>query len=218
MNRVTLLIACILASSAQVQSHPNENTVENYQDCGGNPKAIILAKLLIESNGQQRKNLVCNKVLSQVAFEKAKAMAKESMVDHNINHSSPNQLLTAAGVELPTSYEIIGNQVEAVSGGKESPQEAFEYFMSSTNHKEHLMGENDFYLEQNQIGVAHYYDIGTRHMEYWVVYITSFRGENEKVFKPHKLKFVFAKKPEEKRKRFKRGDTVTRAGTFKHRK
>ena len=211
MNSKMCLTVLALISSTQVQSQQ----IVAYQDCGDSSKAISLAKLLIESEGQHRNNLVCNKVLSQVAFEKAKAMAIESRVDHNINHSSPNELLTAAGIELPRLYEIIGNQVEAVSGGKDNAQDAFNYFMTSIDHKEHLMGENEFYLKQNNIGVGHYYDIGAQHMEYWVVYITALRGDNEELMSFPKTKYVFTKQSAEKRKRFKRGDSLPRAGKYK---
>ena len=142
-------------------------------DCGIHPKAQELARILINSDQQQHADLVCNSKLAKAANAKAKIMAENKRVDHFLNHQSPNQLLRSYGLKLPSIYEAIGNQVEAISGGMKSAQSAYDHFLSSPPHKAHLLGENDFYKSQNEIAVGYYYDFYTPHEHYWVVYVTA---------------------------------------------
>ncbi len=185
-----------------------QSELNKYVNCGEDRQSMVLAKWLIESDGQQRQELTCNKTLSLVALDKAKAMAKDGRVAHNINNTTPNQLLRMAGISLPKIYEITGNQVEAVSGGKKTAIETFDYFMTSPDHKAHLMGENSFYLKQNTIGVGHYYDVNTSHMDYWVVYITALNDKNEKT-NTFNVNFVVETNKEKKKPKqnFKKGNS-----------
>ncbi len=201
-NRAPLLLFLLCATTLIAQ----RGELIKYENCGEDSKSILLAKLLIESEQQQRQNLTCNKILSEVALHKAKSMATENRVAHNINNTTPNQLLRRAGIPLPVIYEVIGNQVEGVSGGKKTAQETFDYFMTSPDHKTHLMGENSFYLKQNTIGVGHYFDINTPHMDYWVVYITSLKQEHEKE-NNFKVTFILEKEKKNKKQRFKKGSS-----------
>lgn len=157
------------------------SSAENeYKDCGLNEKSRQLAQLIMSYTGQQRNELMCNNELAKAAEKKARLMAEADKISHYIDNTSPNELLSAEGIELPHNYAILGNQVEAVQGGADSSKEAFENFLTSYYHKQHLLGENDFYAKQNQIGVGYYYDSSKKHEDYWVVYITSLRQENEK--------------------------------------
>ena len=170
-----------------------------YTGCGMNTKAVQLAQLLIETQNQQRMTLVCNQGLAQAANEKAKIMARSEKVLHNLNNTSPNELLKNHGIILPLYYAKIGNQVESVLGGMQSAQETYDLFMTSKEHKNHLLGENEFYQGQTQIGVGYYFDKKTKHMDYWVVYITALKNNTEEYHlgmntKPNILKFKMAKK------------------------
>jgi uncharacterized protein YkwD len=147
-------------------------------ECGIHPKAQELAAILINSSQQLHPKLVCNSTLAQAANAKAKLMAENKRVDHILNRQTPNQLLRSYGIDLPRIYEPSGNQVEAISGGKETAQSAFDYFMTSPPHKAHLLGENEFYKTQNEIAVGYYYDFYTPHEHYWVVYVTAFDGKD----------------------------------------
>lgn len=152
-------------------------SVEGKNDCGIHPKAQELANMLIESNQQQRLKLTCNMKLAQAAAHKAKLMAEHKQVAHVLDYMSPNRLLIEYGVKLPRIYEVNGNQVEAISGGKTDAKSTFDYFMSSAPHKSHLLGEGEFYKTQNQIAVGYYYDFYTPHEHYWVVYVTGIAGD-----------------------------------------
>ncbi len=182
-----------------------------YNDCGHDEKAIRLAKLIIESTEQNRIDLVCNNLLASVAQEKAKAMAKINKISHTIDHITANEFLKQHGVKLPNHYQILGNQAEAIQGGMETSQEAFDYFMTSHSHKEHILGENSFYEKQNQIGVGYFHDEQSKYEDFWVVYITEMQNTNkiDMTKTTNNYKFIL-KIDKTKQKRFQRGDTLTR--------
>lgn len=195
MYRYIFFVVILLCTKAFAQT----------SSCGVNKQAVELANLIINSENQKRKVLTCNSKLAQAAFEKAKAMSQADKITHNIENKTPNEHLKSFGVELPQHYEILGNQVEAVSGGIKTAKDSFNFFMSSEDHKEHLLGENDFYFQQRHIGVGFFQDLKKAHEYYWVVYITSLMGDVEQVVKPVKFKLIIEKP---KKPRFKRGDTV----------
>jgi len=180
-----------------------ENIENIYTNCGLNNQSIKLAKIIINYEGQNRIQLYCNKALAKAANIKAKQLATVDRIRHNIYNTSPNQFLRAQGFQLPILYEVIGNQVEAVSGGKTTPQETFDYFMTSSEHKKHLLGENDFYRSQNQIAVGFYEDKSKKYEQYWVVYITKKKSKADKPLFNVKHKIIFShnikKKSERKR-------------------
>lgn len=153
---------------------------DEFSGCGFNQKAKELARLIMLDSGQKRTQLVCNKELARIALKKARQMSETDKVAHYINHVSPNELLSKEGLQLPYTYAILGNQVEAVQGGAETAQEAFDNFLNSYYHKEHLLGENNFYNKQTQIGVGYINDKSTLHEDFWVVYITALRSEDDK--------------------------------------
>jgi uncharacterized protein YkwD len=183
MNKVIIIIFIVVFQPAQVLAL---NT-KSFDDCGESENAVALAKIIINTIKQRRQKLNCSKELSLIAAQKAKEMALEEIVSHVINNTTPNEKLRKAGIILPRIYKIVGNQVESVSGGKSLAQETFDYFMTSPVHKAHLLGENEFYLKQHSIGVGHYFDNESNHSDYWVVYITAFRDEDD----PEDKLFVF---------------------------
>jgi len=152
---------------------------KDFSGCGTDEKSRELAKLIIEYFEQRREFLVCNEKLSVVAMKKAELMADANLVAHTLNNITPNELLTKEGIKLPYSYSILGNQVESLQGGAETAQKAFENFLASLPHKNHLLGENQFFLNQDQIGVGYFFNQSTYHEDYWVVYITSLEDKND---------------------------------------
>lgn len=175
-----------------------------YDNCGLSEKSIALAKLIIENQDQQRSELICNKGLAAAALKKAKLMAQANKISHTINHVTANEFLKQQGIKLPLGYQILGNQVEAIQGGMENAKEAFDYFMTSNSHKEHILGENTFYQKQKHIGVGFYKDLNTKYEYYVVVYITDFLEDNtSKPLMPikYKLKFLPPKKSKRKKLR-----------------
>ncbi len=176
MKNLTIILIFILSISLRAESHEVLN--RDYSDCGLNQQSIKLAQLIIESENQQRKVLYCDKTLSQAAFDKAKLMAKADSVSHNIEHTTPNQFLRSYGVKLPNEYPLFDNQVEAIMGAVSTAEDSFKVFMTSPDHKSHLLGETDFVVEQDQIGVGFFKDSDTTHVYYWVIYITSIDSDD----------------------------------------
>lgn len=141
--------------------------------CGNNDQAHKLAQLIQADNNQQRKELVCNPKLNEIALIKAKLMLQEQDLWHNVGNMSPNQLLRQHGFKLPRTYPFFGNQVEAIAGGKDNPEILFKDFINSTPHRQLLLGENAFFQNQSQMGVAYIKDLSTEHQHYWVVIIAA---------------------------------------------
>ena len=92
----------------------------------------------------------------------------------------------------------MGNQVEAVAGGYPTPSSVWKAFKQSTAHRQHLLGELDFYREQQYIGVGFFKDNSTPHVEYWTVYLTKASSDAEVPtfeYIPHKGVF-FIREPD----------------------
>lgn len=142
-------------------------------NCGNNEEARLLVKLIKEDRGQKRRQIRCNKMLTVAAEAKAKKMAEFGLVAHNLG-GSPNSRLERLGYKLPRNYgwQFNSNQVEAVAGGYSDAYTMWEVFKRSDVHRVHLLGEHEFYLEQDEIGAAFVEKWDSPHVEYWVVYLT----------------------------------------------
>lgn len=165
----------LLAPYSDIRHYGQPQNVAEKQysaECGLDPRAQQLARLIIEDPLQQRLQLSCHSILAQAAADKAKQMAEHGRVDHFVGGMGANQRLRALGYPLPPYYSsITGNSVEAVAGGYTSAAEVWEAFKSSSRHRSHLLGETAFFAEQNHLGVGFYYKWHSPHLEYWVVYI-----------------------------------------------
>ena len=169
------LLLCLLVSfypQAQANETPNNA-------CGFSEAARALASLIIEDEAQQRTQIQCHPLLAQAAEDKARIMADYGMVRHNLG-GSPNGRLREIGFPLPHYYSgLMGNQVEAVAGGYSTPSSVWKAFKQSTAHRQHLLGELDFYREQQYIGVGFFKDNSAPHVEYWTVYLTKASSDAE---------------------------------------
>ncbi|WP_181405104.1 CAP domain-containing protein [Aestuariibacter sp. GS-14] len=164
-NLLTLTLAIGLSSPLQAADN-NDNA------CGFNETARRLAALIMQDTHQQRSHITCHPLLAQAAEDKARTMADYGMVRHNLG-GSPNGRLREIGFPIPHYYSgVMGNQVEAIAGGYSTAESVWDAFKHSTSHRQHLLGELDFYREQQYIGVGFYKDKSTPHVEYWTVYLT----------------------------------------------
>lgn len=143
----------------------------NESSCGNNAIAAELIDLIKNHKNQQRGVLSCNKSLNKIANIKAGIIIESKDVWHNAGHMTPNQLLRHHEFRLPKTYPIFGNQVEALAGGEHSAEEVFDDFLNSEPHRNLLLGEDDFFKSQDQIGAAFIKDLSTDHQYYWVVII-----------------------------------------------
>ncbi|NMP17391.1 CAP domain-containing protein [Thalassotalea sp. Y01] len=164
----TLVVILSLTTLAFAQNNPAD-----FSACGNSAVAKQLAKYIIEDNQQRRAAIHCNAQLSELAEQKAKLMLEFGLVTHNLD-GSPNARLRDGGYPLPDYYgdDFNSNQVEAIAGGYASAKDVWQAFKSSKDHRTHLLGEHEFYLEQNEIGVAFIKEWSSPHVEYWVVYLT----------------------------------------------
>ncbi|WP_211481005.1 CAP domain-containing protein [Alteromonas confluentis] len=168
------LIFSINVFTVGASEQPAENDVTA---CGFSAKAIALARLIQQDPGQQRTVIECHPLLAQAAEDKARVMAEFGAVMHNLG-GSPNSRLREIGFPLPRYYSVVmGNQVEAIAGGYSTPESVWRSFKDSKPHRQHLLGELDFYREQQYMGVGFYSHRNTPHVEYWVVYVTKAADE-----------------------------------------
>lgn len=193
--KTAMWLACFTVCGLSSQVYAKDS-VDNA--CGFNQSARELAALIIQDEAQQRAEIVCHPLLAQAAEDKARTMADFGMVRHNLG-GSPNGRLREIGFPLPHYYSgLMGNQVEAIAGGYSTPNSVWKAFKHSTTHRQHLLGELDFYREQQYIGVGFYKDYSTPHVEYWAVYLTKASNDSdvpEFDYIPHKGVF-FVKEPE----------------------
>lgn len=152
----------------------------DLNSCGSNQQARALVKLIKEDQGQKRVSIRCNKILAEVAQAKAKAMSERGIVSHNLD-GSPNSRLREANYKLPDYYGVNfnSNQVEAIAGGYSDAEDVWYAFKNSKGHREHLLGELEFYQEQDEIGVGFVKEWKSPHVEYWVVYLTKGYKKNQ---------------------------------------
>lgn len=153
---------------------------DELDTCGNNEQARLLVKLINEDKDQNRTNIRCNSMLTEAAVAKAERMSEFGLVLHNLG-GSPNSRLRDIGYKLPEHYghEFNSNQVEAIAGGYSSAEEVWDAFKRSDSHRTHLLGVHEFYLEQDEIGVAFVKKWESPHVEYWVVYLTKGYQKNQ---------------------------------------
>ncbi|MDO6569123.1 CAP domain-containing protein [Alteromonas sp. 1_MG-2023] len=175
---VLLLLSWLVSISAYATPQPTlvELPYSTFT-CGNSKQAINLANLIVNDENQQRTHIRCNPTLVAIAEEKVNDMAQRGFVSHFLG-GSPNTRLRNAGLTLPSYYgSAMSNQVEALAGGYSTAKKVWHGLKSSYSHKQHLLGEIPFYVEQNEIGVAFIKDIKTPHVEYWAIYITKLNSQ-----------------------------------------
>ncbi len=150
---------------ASEKQHPT-----NFAQCGLSNKARQLAALIVQDSEQQRLLIRCNPLLARIAQEKAKEMAESGKVSHKGVDGGPNEKLIKAGYPLPKEEIERFNSVEAILGGESEAEDTWLTLQASFLHKTHLLGENPYYLNQTELGVAHYYKWRSPHIDYWVIY------------------------------------------------
>ncbi len=172
---VTLfLVLCGWSSIADDVGFQDE--LVKLHNCGLNSKAIQLAKLIIEHKKQQRQQLYCHPILAITAAKKAKSMASNQRVEHNLDFKAPNALLESHGYLLPDVFLPTSNQVESVAGGPPTPEKSLQGFLNSKNHRSHLLGLSQLNQQQIHIGVGYHYDRDTPYEHHWVVHIAQPRS------------------------------------------
>lgn len=138
--------------------------------CSPNEKEAELAKLLLSSPLQGHKELRCNGVLETFARQRAEDMSRRGYLSHRTPESLfPNDLLRI-DYPLPRFYSKRGNQVEAIAAGLSRAEDVWNSWLASdTGHREHVLGETDFYREQNEYGIAYVHNPHGEYGDFWVL-------------------------------------------------
>ena len=131
-----------------------------------------LAEFLLTDPGQQRANLTCNPILTQVARERAADLGQRNYFDHvNPDGYGPNYLVKQAGYALPDWYfqEPEANNIESLAGGFGNAQLAWDALLASESHRVHVLGEDSFFLDQIEYGIGFAFVENSQYQYYWVI-------------------------------------------------
>lgn len=106
--------------------------------------------------------------LSLIARWMAEDMARNGYFKHTDSLGrSPNERVLSGGFTLPDHYPPVGNTVESLVAGTDSPRAALDALLRSPSHGPHVRGEGDFLLHK-RIGIGYYSLKGSPHSFYWV--------------------------------------------------
>jgi uncharacterized protein YkwD len=128
--------------------------------------------LLRNHPDQRRPSLTCDPLLEQVAQEHARDMAERGYFDHiNPDGLGPNELVRRAGYRLPSWWgaDLQANYIESIGGAYSTADAAFQGWMSSMFHRNHVLAEDSFYADQVFYGIGHYHLPSSPYKHYWVV-------------------------------------------------
>ncbi len=165
INHLTLSAFLLLMVIVPAVIANEQAPVPESQPCGLNSQASELGQLIRQHPSQKRPVLNCNQLLSSIAQQRAEQLANNS-ADPDV---TPNQYLIKGGFRVPNYYPVTGNQVEAVAKGFKQAEEALKYLNESGKHHAHLMGKDEFFALQSELGVGFYAAQDATEHDQWVV-------------------------------------------------
>jgi Cysteine-rich secretory protein family len=142
--------------------------------CLLNEQEQQIATFLLSHPEQQRPTLACDPLLAAVARSRAADLGQRAYFSHvNPDGHGPNYLVMQAGYSLPTDYnhEATGNNIESIGAGANSATGMWEAWMVSPKHLTHILGTNDFFVQQHEYGIGYAQVQGSPYQYYWVVII-----------------------------------------------
>lgn len=127
---------------------------------------------LAESHPQQRRlTLTCSPTLAAVARARALDMGRRDYFSHvNPDGLGPNYLVRQAGYDLPAWWpsDPRANNIESIGGGYATAQKAWQAWLNSSMHEKHVLGLDDFWARQTNIGIGYAYVEDSEFKHYWV--------------------------------------------------
>lgn len=130
-----------------------------------------LFNLIARTFFQGRPHLQWDERLSEVARKRCRDQAIRGWSGHiDPQGKGPNLWVVEAGYMLPEYYSKArdGNNVESVAhAGRGVPKEVLHSWLESPVHRPHVMGENQFYRRQTNIGVGYAYVKNSKYGHYW---------------------------------------------------
>ncbi len=136
-----------------------------------------------------RPPLAVNDRLMQSAGMRSEEMAEHDYLGHQslVTGVWPNELARDQGYALPSSWPDDNNFIESIAAGNWYDQAAasldaliVDQGLPATTHRRHLLGVDEFYAENREIGVGYATDPDSTYGRYWAVHIA--RQENMDVF------------------------------------
>lgn len=125
--------------------------------------------LLATDGRQQRPTMRCNDALVRAAQERADGMVRSGHFAHcDLAGVCANTYARVAGCRLPAHYSS-GNNIESLAAGSPVADAVFIALARSPSHAAHLFGQNDFFREQTDVGIA--VAAGGKYGWWWVVMI-----------------------------------------------
>lgn len=147
----------------------HDNTI-----CHLNAQEERIAQLLLTHVQQKRQQLRCHPILAQVARSRAEDLGTYNYFSH-INHQGygPNYLVQAASYRLPQEYSqaVDGNNIESLGAGPDNADSMWGAWANSDKHRVHLLGLNEFFVEQIDYGIGFARVPSSDYQYYWVVII-----------------------------------------------
>ena len=122
---------------------------------GSEAPDAAFTRLLVADPQQQHPRLVACPLLRLAATWRAQGLASGDPWGHLDRHGmGANTYARRAGCRLPAYYAPNGNNIESLVAGTPDATVALTALLNSPSHRAHLLGEGDFFREQNRIGVA----------------------------------------------------------------
>lgn len=125
-----------------------------------------LLSLLTSHPSQGRPVVTWHPILARVARDHCRDMAKRGYESHiSPEGEGPNYRLWQAGYRLPDYYgrELDSNNVESLQwGGEGELLPDWTAWLASPRHVSHLLGLEDFYRKQTNVGFGHTFLEGSR--------------------------------------------------------
>lgn len=149
-----------------------QNVEPKQEVCELNAEEQAVLDLMATAEYQGRDVIHCNPILARVARARAADMAARAYFGHtDPDGHGPNFMVSAAGFELPGWYDHRNeaNNLESIGGGYVAPDKVWAAWMSSPNHRVHILGTNSFYADQHEVGVGYVNDPNSPFGTYWVV-------------------------------------------------
>jgi len=158
---LTILLALTPSRSAQASSCEYFTNDER-----------LIASLMWNTSAQGRPYLSCDPILTQVARARAYDMASRGYFGHvNPDGIGPNYLVEQAGYRLPDWWgdHPSANYIESIAAGYRTTQEAWDAWMVSPRHLEHVLAYTPFFREQVMYGIGVVEVPGSQYERYYVV-------------------------------------------------
>lgn len=136
-----------------------------------------------------RPPLAVNDRLMQSAGVRAEEMAEHDYLGHQspVTGAWPNKVARDQGYALPSSWPDGNNFIESIAAGDWYDEAAtplgaliVDQGLPAATHRRHLLGVDEFYAENREIGVGYATDTDSTYSRYWAVHIA--RQENTDVF------------------------------------